>query len=662
MTPQDRIQYLRDQLHYHNYKYYVEANPEISDSEYDRLMQELIDLERQYPELITPDSPTQRVGERPTGGFETVIHTVPMMSLDNTYSETDLREFDARVRRFLKGQPAEYVVELKIDGVAVTLKYEQGRFVQGATRGDGTRGDDITQNLRTIRAIPLKLTEPVNIEVRGEVYYPRDAFAALNHQREEEGLPTFANPRNTAAGTLKMLDSKVVASRPLSIFCYAVANTSDFTTHYEVLERLKLLGFKVNPHYKRCATIDEVIAYANIWREKRHQLNYDTDGMVVKVNDLRQQAALGSTAKSPRWAIAYKFPAETAITQIESIALQVGRLGTITPVANCTPVFLAGTTVKRASLHNEDEIQRKDIRERDWVEIEKAGEIIPQVVRVLVDRRPPDSQPFIFPTHCPVCKSKLVKTEGEVAIRCVNVECPAQIKERIVHFAQRRAMNIEGLGVMLVDQLVEKGLIKNVADLYYLKLEDLITLERMGQKSSQNLLESLENSKSNPISRLIFGLGIRFVGQKAAQTLATQFKSIPALQQASIEDLQEIPDIGSVMAGSIVEFFQNEQNQRLIQRLGAAGVSLSDPDDEADPQPQIFAGKTIVLTGTLASFTRAQAAQQIEERGGRVSSSVSKKTDFVLAGENPGSKYDKAIKLGIPILSEAEFLEMLNTN
>ncbi|MDN5292861.1 MAG: ligase [Eubacteriales bacterium] len=655
-----RIEELRREIEHHDYLYYVLDRPEITDAQYDLLMQELARLEAMYPEFITPDSPTQRVGGKPAEGFATVTHRVPMLSLNNAFNEADLRDFDRRVRQLAGGEKVEYVVEPKIDGLAVSLIYENGRFVRGATRGDGEVGEDITANLRTIRSLPLRLRQPVPfLDVRGEVYMPKKEFARLNAEREEAGEPPFANPRNAAAGSVRQLDPRVTAKRELHIFVYAIGliEGRDVATHWEGLHLLRELGLPVNPHIYLAATIDEVLDYVNGWQEKRHQLPYEIDGMVVKVNSLSLQRAMGSTAKSPRWAIAYKFPPEQALTRVEDIVISVGRTGVLTPTAVLTPVRVAGSTVSRATLHNEDIIRQKDIRIGDTVIIHKAGDVIPEVVEVVKEKRTGAEKEFHMPSRCPACGSEVVRMEGEVAWRCINSSCPAQLQEKIIHFVSRDAMNIEGLGPKLVVQLMRAGLVKDAADLYYLRYEDLVRLERMGPKSARNLLQAIERSKNASLGQLIFALGIRHVGAKAGKVLATAFRSMDRLMTASEEELMAIPEVGPKMAASIVAFFAREENRRLIERLRQAGVRMTEEETAAGDQP--LAGKTFVLTGTLSSLTRREAGELIEKLGGKVTNSVSKNTDYVVVGENPGSKYDKALALGITLLTEEEFLAMV---
>ncbi|MED0738256.1 NAD-dependent DNA ligase LigA [Aneurinibacillus thermoaerophilus] len=659
-----RVKELRKIIEQHNYYYYVKDSPQISDYEYDQLMQELIHIETEFPELLTPDSPTQRVGGAPLESFEKVEHSIPMLSLSNAFDEQDLRDFDRRVRQGLGVEgPIGYICELKIDGLAVSLRYENGRFVRGATRGDGRTGEDITQNLRTIRSLPLVLKKPLTIEVRGEAFMPRRAFERLNKERAMREEPLFANPRNAAAGSLRQLDPKIAASRSLDIFLYSVVgeDTLPVDTHSGSLSMLEELGFKVNPERRVCEGIEEVISFIEGWTEKRGELPYDIDGMVVKVDRLAYQEELGHTAKSPRWAIAYKFPAEEAITILRDIEVTVGRTGAITPTAILDPVQLAGTTVQRASLHNEDIIREKGIMIGDHVVVKKAGDIIPEIVEVKVDKRTGDEQPYHMPTHCPACDSELVRLDEEVALRCINPQCPAQIREGIIHFVSRNAMNIDGVGEKVVTQLYEKGLVRSVADLYYLDREELLKLERMGEKSVDNMLNAIEASKNNSLERLLFGLGIRFVGEKAARLLAQHFGTMEALQNATEEEIVTVHEIGTKMAESIVKYFAKPEVVETIERLREAGVNMEykglRPEEVDADSP--FAGKTVVLTGTLASVTRKEAQHMIEARGGKVSGSVSKRTDLVVAGEAAGSKLGKANELGIQVIDEKTFLEWI---
>ncbi|MGA2070406.1 MAG: NAD-dependent DNA ligase LigA [Sedimentisphaerales bacterium] len=656
-----RIEQLRAEIRGHDYLYYVLNQPEITDQQYDKLFAELKSLEEKHPELITPDSPTQRVSERPIEGFASVRHAVPMLSMDNTYNAEELRAFDERVAKGLESKDYDYVVELKIDGLAVSLRYEKKVLVLGATRGDGTTGDDVTHNIRTIKAIPLRLTGdvPETIEVRGEVYMPTKSFVTLNKQREKEGEPLFANPRNAAAGSLKLLDSKITTQRNLSFFAYATGEISKSPAkdHYEMLQFFKKIGLPVNSNIKKAKNIDEVIEICNSWDDKREKLDYQIDGMVVKVNNLAQREILGFTGRSPRWCISYKFAAEQAETKVESIVVQVGKGGTLTPVANLTPVLLAGTTVKRASLHNFDQVARLDVREGDTVIIEKAGEIIPQVVEVKKDKRPKGAKPFEPPTKCPNCGGKVEKDKDGVFLRCINPHCLGQLKERIRYFAGRGQMDIENLGEALIDQLVEAGLVKNIADIYKLTKDDLLGLERMADKSAQNVVDSIEESKTRPLWRLVAGFGIRHIGVQTAQDLAGHFGSLESLMKATADELDAIEQVGEKLAEEIYEYFHNERNIAIINELLSAGVKPELPQKKKAEGK--LAGKTIVVTGTLQNFSRQQIEEAIRNAGAKVSSSVSKNTDFVLAGDNPGSKLDKARQLGVKIISEKEFVEML---
>lgn len=661
---QKRIEELRQLLNQYNYEYHVLDQPSVPDAEYDRMMNELINLEEENPELKTDDSPTQRVGGPPLEGFQKVEHRVPMLSLGNAFGEDDLKDFDRRVRERI-GENFSYVCELKIDGLAVSLIYEDGVFVRGATRGDGTVGEDITQNLKTIPAIPLRLKENVSMEVRGEAYMPKPSFMKLNEAREKNEQDLFANPRNAAAGSLRQLDPKIAASRNLSIFVYGVGTVEgkEISAHSSGLDFLKDLGFKTNPEWKRCDTIDDVIDYIGGWSEKRPDLSYEIDGIVVKVDALSQQEELGFTAKSPRWAIAYKFPAEEVVTKLLDIQLNVGRTGVVTPTALLEPVLVAGTTVQRASLHNEDLIREKDIKIGDYVVVKKAGDIIPEVVSVLEERRTGDEKDFSMPEQCPECKSDLVRLEEEVALRCINPKCPAQLREGLIHFVSRNAMNIDGLGERVITQLFREELIHDVADIYQLTHDQLIELERMGEKSVSNLLEAIRVSKDNSLEKLLFGLGIRHVGAKAARTLAQQFGSMDSLVQASIEDLEAINEVGQKMADSVVRYFQNEEVHQLIDELKDAGVNMvyKGPKPVAVEEiDSVFAGKTVVLTGKLEQLSRGEAKKKLEEQGAKVTGSVSKSTDLVIAGEDAGSKLEKAESLGIDVWSENRFLEELN--
>jgi DNA ligase (NAD+) len=661
-----RIEELRELLNKYNYEYYVLDRPSVPDAEYDRLMQELIALEEQYPDLKTKDSPSQRVGGQALDAFQKVEHRTPMLSLANAFNEDDLRDFDRRVRQEV-GDDVTYVCELKIDGLAVSVRYEDGYFVQGATRGDGVTGEDITENLKTIRSLPLRLNEPVTLEARGEAYMPKASFERLNEQRRNRGEELFANPRNAAAGSLRQLDPKIAASRHLDLFVYGLANAEELgiDSHSAALNYLQQLGFKTNPERRRCANIDEVIQFVNEWHEKRSHLPYEIDGIVVKVDSFEQQEQLGATAKSPRWAIAYKFPAEEVVTKLIGIELSVGRTGVVTPTAILEPVRVAGTIVQRATLHNEDFIRQKDIRIGDSVIIKKAGDIIPEVVNVVPDRRTGEELPFVMPTHCPECASELVRLDGEVALRCINPKCPAQIREGLIHFVSRQAMNIEGLGEKVISQLFREGLIHDVADIYRLTKEQLIPLERMGEKSATNLLHAIEASKQNSLERLLFGLGIRHVGAKAAKVLAEHFETMDRLQTATKEELMAIHEIGEKMADSIVTYFAKPEVKELLNELRAYGVNMEYKGPKT-PKPgdvhSYFAGKTVVLTGKLESLSRNEAKEKIEQLGGKVTGSVSKNTDLVIAGADAGSKLAKAQQLNIEIWDEARFLQEIEQN
>jgi DNA ligase (NAD+) len=660
----ERVEELRRQIREHDYRYYVLAEPIISDFEYDMLMRELIELERQYPELVTPDSPTQRVGGAPTKEFPTVTHPVPMLSLNNAFTIEEIRDFDRRVAELLEGEKYRYVAELKFDGVAVRLKYENGILVLGATRGDGVQGDDITNNIKTIRSIPLRLINPdekfLNIEVRGEVYMNKVDFEKLNEERERLGEKIFANPRNATAGTLKLQDPKLVAQRPLRFFAYyLMAEGVELESHYENLQILKRLGFPVCEHVKLCESIDEVIEFWRYWEERRDELPYEIDGIVVKVDSIRQQEILGAIAKSPRWAIAFKFTPRQAQTKLLGITLQVGRVGTITPVAELQPVPLGGVIITRATLHNEDYIKEKDIRVGDTVIVERSGEVIPKIVGVVLEKRPPDAVPFVFPKNCPVCGGPIERPAGEANYYCENPECPAQVRARIEHFASRGAMDIEGLGEAIVDKLVTLGFLKNYADIYDLHKHKakLVRIEGFGEKSVQNLLNSIENSKKQPFHRVLYALGIRYVGSETAKLLADAFGSIDKLMNASVEQISSVYGIGPRIAESVYKFFRDERNLELIKRLKEAGLNFEvKPEEKAKKK---LAGKTFVFTGTLKNFTREEAKEKVEELGGKVSNSVSRKTDYVVVGENPGSKYDKARQLGVKIITEEEFLELI---
>ncbi|OHB98637.1 MAG: DNA ligase (NAD(+)) LigA [Planctomycetes bacterium RIFCSPLOWO2_12_38_17] len=674
MTPaiKEKIEHLRNTIRYHDRRYYVENNPEITDYEYDKLIKELEHLEKLHPEYTTPDSPTKRVGEEPLTQFPTVEHRIPMLSIDNTYSDAELREFDQRIKRMAgidAGRDIEYVVELKIDGVAITLWYEDGLFARGATRGDGFKGDDVTANLKTIRQISLKL-EPAHkkykiprvLEIRGEIYLPNKEFQRLNEEKEEAGEPQFANPRNAAAGSLKLLDPRITARRRLHIFAYAVGfyEGVQLKTHMGCLELIKEFGLPVNPNIRLCKNIGDVIRYCDEWDKRRGELDYMVDGMVVKINTLALHEQLGATSKSPRWVISYKFHPEQAVTKIEEIVVQIGKTGTLTPVANLTPVLLAGTTVSRATLHNFDEVSKKDIRVGDHVIVQKAGEIIPQVVYVLKEKRIGTEKPFVAPTFCPQCKEKVSRDNEEVYLRCHNPLCIAQAKRRIQYFAIRDAMDIEGLGPALIEQLVDKGFVKDYSDIYYLKYEDLVTLERMGEKSSQNLIHAIEESKHRDLDRLICALGIMNVGSHTAEVLAERFDTLDKLASATQEELEGIYEIGPVVAKSTVEFFQNKHTQVIIKKLKAGGVNTSKLVTQILAKNLKVSGKTFVVTGTLQKYSRKEAETLIKSLGGRILSSVSKKTDYLVVGEDPGSKLDKAKELNVHVLDENDFKEMIS--
>jgi DNA ligase (NAD+) len=661
-----QIEKLRDEIRRHDELYYVENSPEVSDREYDQLLEDLQKLEEAHPELITPDSPTQRVGGRPAEGFPEVVHTRQMLSLDNSYNIDELRAFDERCRRLAEGRPLEYVAELKIDGLSLSLQYGDGVLVRGVTRGDGRIGEDVTQNARTIRSVPLRLKSQAKridsvLEVRGEVFIPRDVFERTNAEREELGQPRFANARNAAAGAIRQLDSRLVARRKLDMFVYdlLVNSRKPFPTHWESLDWLERAGFRVNPHRKLCKTIDEVIDFANEKEALRDDLGYEIDGLVVKVNSTSLQDEFGTTSKAPRWAIAYKYPARQESTQVLDIMVSVGRTGAITPVAILEPVVLAGTTVSRATLHNEDEIGRLGVKIGDWVLIEKSGEVIPKVLSVVTSKRTGKERDFEPPERCPVCDGLISRPEGEVVARCVAADCTAQLMGRLLHFASRRAMRIEGLGEVLAEQLVDANLVKDVGDLYSLTLEQVAGLTRMAKKSATNLLAQIEASKSRDLSNLVYALGIRHVGERTAGILAHELGSLERLASATVEELDAIPEIGLTVAESVHDWFDDEGNRALCDRLRAAGIRTEIERRSDTKVDERFAGKQFVLTGTLESFTRDEARASIEARGGRVNSSVSKKTDYVVAGEAAGSKLDKAQSLGVTVVDEATFKNML---
>jgi len=659
---QNRVNELHDLLNQYSYEYYVKDNPSVPDSEYDKLLRELIDIENAHPELKTDDSPTVRVGGEAQSSFEKVNHETPMLSLGNAFNEEELRRFDERIREHIGN--VEYMCELKIDGLAVSLKYEDGRFVQGLTRGDGTTGEDITENLRTIHAIPLKIKEPLNVEVRGEAYMPRRSFMRLNDEREKNEEQPFANPRNAAAGSLRQLDPKLAAKRKLSVFLYSVNDFTDFsaTTQSDALDELDRLGFKTNHERARVEDIEGVLEYIKKWTKQREQLSYDIDGIVIKVNDLDQQDEMGFTQKSPRWAIAYKFPAEEVVTELKDIELSIGRTGVVTPTAILEPIRVAGTTVSRASLHNEDLIKERDIIIGDSVIVKKAGDIIPEVVRSIIDRRPNDAKPYHMPTHCPSCGHELVRIEGEVALRCINPKCQAQLVEGLIHFVSRQAMNIDGLGNKIIQQLYHHQLIKDVSDIFYLTKEDLLPLERMGTKKVENLLSAIEHAKQNSLEHLLFGLGIRHLGAKASQILAEKFETMDRLLKVTEEELVAIHDIGDKLAQSVVTYLDNEDIKALIEKLKDKNVNMTYKgvkSSEIEGHPE-FQNKTIVLTGKLQQMTRKEATTWLEMQGAKVTSSVTKSTDLVIAGEDAGSKLSKAEQFGTEIWSESQFIEKQN--
>ncbi len=687
VSVEQQLEKLRDEIGRHEELYYVHDKPEISDREYDALLERLQALEQQHPEFITQDSPTQRVGGRPVEGFAEVVHRRPMLSLDNSYNIEELRAFDVRCQRLADGRAIDYVAELKIDGLSLALHYENQVLARAVTRGDGRIGEEVTANARTIRSIPLKLKENKkhskisntksqsnfksrisdlkaeisSLEVRGEAFIPRRVFERINAEREDQNEARFANPRNAAAGTIRQLDPKITASRRLEMFAYDLlaGERKPFATHWEALNWMKQAGFRVNPERVLCASIDEVIEFANRIEARRDDLDYEIDGLVVKVNSTALQDEFGSTNKAPRWAIAYKYAARQATTQVLSIVVQVGRTGALTPVANLEPVVLAGTTVSRATLHNPDEVKRLGIRIGDWVLIEKGGDVIPKVLKVIEAKRTGAEKIFRMPKKCPVCGGEISRPEAEVVSRCVAADCPAQLEGRLLHFASRRALRIEGLGESLVHQLVESGKVHDAGDLYSLTLEDVAGLERMAKKSASNLLAQIEASKQRDLSNLIYALGLRHVGDRTATTLARQFGSLEALSKATVEELDDVPEIGLTVAQSVRDWFDDEGNLTLCERLAAGGVRTK-MEKTSQPADDKFAGKTFVLTGTLAGFTRDEARAAIESRAGRVSSSVSKKTDFVVAGEEAGSKLDKATSLGVSVIDEEAFQKMLS--
>lgn len=659
MNVEKYINELIDKINYHNEKYYNEDSPEISDMEYDNLVKELIKLEEQYPQFKKIDSPTNRVGGKALEKFNQITHKIPMLSLSNAYSESDLKDFDKRVKDMVNGD-VEYVVEFKIDGLSVGLTYNNEEFQYGATRGNGIVGEDITQNLMTIKSIPLKIKDGGEIVVRGEVYISKENFNKVNEKQEEQGLQIFANPRNLAAGSLRQLDSKLTAKRPLDIFIFNLehAQNHNFKSHSESLKFLKDLGFSVSPNYKVCKSIEEVIAHIEYWTENRSTLGFEIDGMVIKVNNLEQREAMGYTAKSPRWAIAYKFPAEKKKTKIIDIIVEVGRTGTITPTAVLEPVRLAGTSVSRATLHNEDYIREKDIKINDTVIVQKAGDIIPQVLEVVKEERTGDEVDFNMPNICPVCSEPTVRLEGEAAVKCINISCPAQIRRGIIHFASREAMNIDGLGESIITLLLNENIIKDISDLYTINKEDIVSLERMGEKSATNLINAINKSKENDLWRLINGLGIKFIGTKGAKILANSFKDIDKIMDATSSELVNLEEFGETMANSVVQFFKEEKNIKVIEKLKECGLNTKAIENENDNINKVFEGMKIVLTGTLPTLKRNDAKEMIESRGGKATSSVSKSTSFVLAGEEAGSKLTKANELGIKVIDEDTFIEI----
>lgn len=661
----EKIEDLREKIRHHEYRYYVLDSPEISDAKFDRLMKELKKLEDEHPELITPDSPTQRVGGQPLDSFEKVEHSEPMLSLGNAFNAGELRDFAERIYRLAGSQQIEFVVEHKIDGLSAILTYENGSLIRGATRGNGIIGEDVTENIKTIKSVPLKLHRDVDAEVRGEIYIGRQDFERLNQRRLNNEKEPFANPRNAAAGSIRQLDPRVAAGRSLSMLTYDLVSYSGgaLETDIEALNTLQELGFKVNWH-RKCESIEEAVDLCRQWTDRRDSLPFEIDGLVVKVNNLALREELGRTAKSPRWAIAYKFPAQQETTVVRDIKISVGRTGALTPTAVLEPVHIDGSTVSRATLHNEDEIKRKDIRIGDTVLVQKAGDVIPEIVKVIREKRNGDEKKYEMPERCPVCEAEAVRVEGEAVTRCINVTgCPAQKREGIIHFISRNAMNIDGIGPALIDQLLGKGLIEDYADLYSLKKEDLILLERMGEKSAANAINAIESSKERPLHRLIFALGIRHVGAGVARVLSGVYHSVDELAEANFSELEEIEEIGPVIAESIVRFFREEHNRQVLEKLKRAGVKMEADKEEVDGNNiEEVAGNKFVFTGTLDNLTRREAKDLVSNAGGRATSSVSKNTNYVVAGANPGSKLDKARELGINILSEEEFLQLLGKN
>jgi DNA ligase (NAD+) len=660
---------LRDELNKNNYYYYIKDNPVISDAEYDKLLRNLSDLEAKFPQIVTPDSPTQRIGAPLEGGFPTVIHSEKMLSLQDAFNYDELKDFLDRVYKDpgLKEEEVEFVCELKIDGLAVSLLYEDGKLVRGATRGDGEVGEDITSNIKTIKTIPLRLLNnhpkykiPKILEVRGEAYLSKEEFKRINEEREEQGLFVFANPRNAAAGSLRQIDPKITASRNLNIFIYAMATNSelDIATHYEILNYLKEIGLRINPNIKKAVGFEEIKNYCENWKDKRKELSYETDGIVIKVNSIAYQKKLGQTTRNPRWAIAFKFPPEEKTTKILDIKISVGRTGALTPVAVLEPVVISGSTVSSATLHNEDEIKKKDVRIGDRVLVHKAGDVIPEIVKVITERRTGSEKPFIMPDKCPVCGSDAVRPEGEAVRRCTSLACPAVQYEAIVHFASKSGMDIEGLGPAIADKLLQKKLIKDVSDIYYLKYDDIFGLENFKEKSTTNLINAINKSKSQPLSRLLYAMGIRFVGEHIAEVLSKNFSDLDELMNASFEELSSIFEIGPRIAQSVVTFFRQPQNKVIIEKLRKAGVNFKSERKELNVKDE-FNGKTFVLTGKLGSFTRDEAKEIIEKFGGKVVSSVSKNTHAVIVGIDPGSKLADAVRLGVRQINEKEFKNMI---
>ena len=656
-----KVETLRKQLDHHNYRYYVLDDPEVADREYDTLLRELQKLEQNHPELVTHDSPTQRIGARPLEAFGSVDHRLPMLSLENAMSDEELIAFDERMKKGLDvDKSIEYVAELKMDGLAVELVYENGTFVRGSTRGDGFTGEGITQNLRTVRAIPLKLRDqkwPSSFEVRGEVFMDKQGFVLLNEQRLKEGESPFANPRNAAAGSLRQLDSSVTAGRPLKFFAYELAGATQ-PSQWETLESLKSWGLPVNGHTKLCGSMDAAVNFFHWWENERESLPYEIDGVVVKVNDLAQREALGVRSRSPRWAIAGKFKAQQVTTVVEDIIASVGRTGAVTPVAKLEAVSVGGVTVTNATLHNQDEINRKDVRIGDTVLVQRAGDVIPEVVKVISEKRPKETKPYNLPDSCPQCNGEVIRPEGEVVARCQNAACPAQVKGRIDHFVSKRAMNMDGLGTKLIDQMVEEGLLRDFSDIFTLKKEDVAGLERMAEKSAENLMDAIKASKIVSLWRFVYGLGIRNIGEHLAQVLANRFGDLDAIMSAAPEELEEIDEVGPIVAASIHSFFSGESNRAIVERCLASGVTLENPPTLSESTP--LEGKTFVFTGSLEKFSRSEAKEMVEHMGGRAGSSVSLKTDYLVAGPGTGSKKTKAEELGVPILTETEFFNLIN--